>query len=71
LRAVAPYTWATHAKFLSFDENGESNEIDCKSVMEIFKATGYTNPFGIEYEGQTDDHAGVLKSKALIERYAY
>ena len=71
LRAVAPYAWATHAKFLSFDENGESNEIDCKSVMEIFKAAGYTNPFGIEYEGHTDDHAGVLKSKALIERYAY
>ena len=71
LKAVAPYTWATHAKFLSFDENGESNEIDCKSVMEIFKATGYANPFGIEYEGQTDDHAGVLKSKALIEKYAY
>lgn len=71
LRAVAPYTWATHAKFLSFDESGESNEIDCESVMEIFKAAGYINPFGIEYEGQTDDHMGVLKSKALIERYAY
>ncbi len=71
LRAIAPYTWATHAKFLSFDENGESNEIDCKSVMAIFKAAEYTNPFGIEYEGQTDDHAGVLKSKVLIERYAY
>ena len=71
LKAVAPYTWATHAKFLSFNENGESNEIDCKRVMEIFKTAGYTNPFGIEYEGQTDDHVGVLKSKALIERYAY
>lgn len=71
LRAVAPYAWATHAKFLSFDENGESNEIDCESVMSIFKAAGYTHPFGIEYEGQTDDHAGVVKSKALIERYAY
>ena len=71
LRVVAPYTWATHAKFLSFDENGESNEIDCRSVMTIFQEAGYTNPFGIEYEGQTDDHEGVLKSKVLIERYAY
>ena len=71
LREVAPYAWATHAKFLSFDENGESNEIDCKSVMELFKAAGYANPFGIEYEGHTDDHEGILKSKALIERYAY
>ena len=71
LRQVAPYAWATHAKFLSFDESGESNEIDCKSVMAIFEETGYTNPFGIEYEGHTDDHEGVLKSKALIERHAY
>ncbi len=71
LRVVAPYAWATHAKFLSFDANGESNEIDCKSVMQIFKEAGYNNPFGIEYEGQTDDHTGVIKSKALIERYAY
>ncbi len=71
LRAVAPFTWATHAKFLSFDENGESNEIDCKSVMDIFKTAGYINPFGIEYEGQTDDHEGVLKSKALIEKHGY
>ena len=71
LRKVAPYTWATHAKFATFDENGESNEIDCKSVMQVFKAAGYTNPFGIEYEGNTDDHEGVLKSKVLLERYAY
>ncbi len=71
LRKVAPYAWVTHAKFLSFDENGDSNEIDCKSVMAVFKAAGYTNPFGIEYEGHTDDHEGVIKSKALIERYGY
>ena len=71
LKTVAPYAWATHAKFLSFDDDGESNEIDCKSVMKIFEAAGYINPFGIEYEGHTDDHVGVLKSKALIERYAY
>lgn len=71
LRKIAPYAWATHAKFLSFDESGESNEIDCAEVMEIFRDAGYSNPFGIEYEGPTDDHEGVLKSKALLERYAY
>ena len=39
--------------------------------MAVFKEAGYTNPFGIEYEGHTDDHEGVVKSKVLIEQYAY
>ena len=71
LAKIAPYAYATHAKFLSFDGNGESNEIDAHKAMEILNAAGYANPFGIEYEGKTDDHEGVIKSKALLERYAY
>ena len=71
LRKVAPYSWATHAKFLTFDPDGESPEIDCKAALQILKDAGYQNPFGIEYEGRTDDHEGVLKSKALLEKYAY
>ena len=70
LRRVAPYAWATHAKFLSFAEDGESREIDCAAAIGILKDAGYDNPFGIEYEGRTDDHEGVLKSKALLEKHA-
>jgi sugar phosphate isomerase/epimerase len=71
LAKIAPYAYATHAKFLSFDQQGESNEIDAGQAMRIFKQGGYSNPFGIEYEGRIDEHEGVLKSKALLHRYAY
>lgn len=70
LKMVAPYSWAIHAKFLSFGSDGESPEIDCAAALEILKENGYANPYGIEYEGKTDDHEGVLKSKALIEKHA-
>ncbi len=70
LRKVAPYAWATHAKFLSFGPDGESPEIDCAGALQILKEAGYDNPFGIEYEGKTDDHEGVLKSKALLRKHA-
>ena len=69
LRKVAPYSWAIHGKFLTFDEDGESPEIDCAAAVQILKDAGYSNPWGIEYEGKTDDHEGVLKSKALLEKH--
>lgn len=69
LKKVAPYAWAIHGKFLSFDDAGESNEIDCGAAIKILKDAGYDNPWGIEYEGRTDDHEGVLKSKALLEKH--
>ena len=69
LRKVAAYSWAIHGKFLTFDEDGESPEIDCAAAVQILKDAGYSNPWGIEYEGATDDHEGVLKSKALLEKH--
>lgn len=70
LEKVAPFAFATHAKFLSFDENGESPEIDAAKAIKILSDAGYSNPYGIEYEGKTDDHEGVLKSKALLLKHA-
>ncbi len=70
LRKVAPFAFATHAKFLSFDADGESPEIDAGQAVKILNEAGYANPYGIEYEGKTDDHEGVLKSKALLLKYA-
>jgi sugar phosphate isomerase/epimerase len=69
LRKVASHSWAIHGKFLTFDEDGESPEIDCAAAVKILKDAGYSNPWGIEYEGKTDDHEGVLKSKALLEKH--
>lgn len=70
LEKVAPFAFATHAKFLTFDANGESPEIDAGRAVKILTDAGYGNPYGIEYEGETDDHEGVLKSKALLLKYA-
>jgi sugar phosphate isomerase/epimerase len=70
LRKIAPYAFATHAKFLTFDAKGESPEIDAGQAVKILKEAGYKNPYGIEYEGSTDDHEGVLKSKALLLKHA-
>ncbi len=70
LEKVAPYAFATHAKFLSFDASGESPEINAGRAVRILRDAGYDNPYGIEYEGQTDDHEGVLKSKELLLKYA-
>jgi len=70
LRKVAPFAFATHAKFLTFDAHGESPEIDAGQAVKILREAGYRNPYGIEYEGKTDDHEGVLKSKALLLKYA-
>jgi len=71
LTKIAPYTFTTHAKFKSFDDTGECQEIDAAKVMNIFKAAGYDRAFTIEYEGSGPDGEGVLKSKALLEKYAY
>ncbi len=70
LRKVAPFAFATHAKFLTFDADGESPEIDAGQAVTILGDAGYANPYGIEYEGKTDDHEGVLKSKALLLKHA-
>jgi sugar phosphate isomerase/epimerase len=69
LSKVASYSWAIHGKFLTFDDNGESPEIDCAAAVQILKDANYANPWGIEYEGSTDDHEGVLKSKTLLEKH--
>ncbi len=71
LRKIAPHAKFVHAKFLEFDASGEDPRINGKVCVEIFRKANYRGPFGIEFEGQGDDHEGVLKSKALLQRYAY
>ncbi len=71
LKCLAPYARFVHAKFLSFDSRGEDPDFDTARVMELFKEARYTGLFGIEYEGKGDDHDGVLRSRELLERYAY
>lgn len=71
LALIAPYAIFVHAKYTEFAANGEDPNIDSPRLMRIFEQAGYNGPFGIEFEGEGDDHEGVLKSKALIQRHAY
>lgn len=69
LALMAPYALAVHAKMYSFDENGEEPRIDVGRCVRILRDAGYQGYWGIEYEGQADDHEGVLKAKALLEKH--
>ncbi len=71
LKKIAPYTKFVHAKFLEFDAAGEDPRINAKACMGIFREAGYQGIFGIEFEGKIDDHEGVVRSKALLQKYAY
>lgn len=68
---IAPYALGVHAKMLEFDENGEEPNIDIGRLVKIIHDSGYQGDWGIEYEGPGDDHEGVLKSKALLEKHLH
>jgi sugar phosphate isomerase/epimerase len=69
LTQIAPYAVFVHAKFFTFDADGESADFDLPRILRIFDEAGYDGTWGIEYEGETDDHEGVVKSIALMKKY--
>jgi sugar phosphate isomerase/epimerase len=69
MEKLAPYAIAVHAKTHEFGEDGEDLNIDIGRCVRIVKDAGYDGSFGIEFEGAGSDHEGVLKTKALLERY--
>jgi sugar phosphate isomerase/epimerase len=68
LGLIAPYAKAAHAKFLSFDERGDDPHFDTRRALDILRRAGFDGPFAIEFEGQLDDHEGVVRSKRLLRR---
>ena len=69
MEKLAPYAIAVHAKTHEFGDDGEDLNIDIGRCVRIMKDAGYDGSFGIEFEGAGSDHEGVLKTKALLERY--
>lgn len=70
LELMAPYALSVHAKMWTFDEEtGEDPRVDIGRAVGIMRDAGYSGYWGIEYEGPGDDHEGVLKSKALLEKH--
>ena len=68
LAIIAPYAKSAHAKFLAFDEQGNDPDFDTSHALQLLHSAGYTSPLAIEFEGDLDDHTGVLKSKELLQR---
>ncbi|MFC1600808.1 sugar phosphate isomerase/epimerase family protein [Candidatus Sumerlaeota bacterium] len=69
LAKIAPHTRLVHAKSYAFDDAGEETTIDYGRCLQVLREAGYDGYLGIEYEGgDADPTAGILKTKALIER---
>lgn len=68
---LMPYAKAVSAKTYDFDAEGNETTIDYERMMKIVLEHDYHGFVGIEYEGQKlDEHEGIKKSKALLERVA-
>jgi L-ribulose-5-phosphate 3-epimerase len=66
LARIAPYARTVHAKFKDFDTQGKPLEIDVARCVSIVRDAGYVGNWGIEYEGQGDDHDGVVRGKQIL-----
>jgi len=69
IRKITPYAPLVHAKMYEFDEQGEETRLDIKRIIGILEDIGFDAYLAIEFEGPGSDHEGVLKSKALLEKY--
>lgn len=67
LAQIAPYARAVHAKFYDFAPDGTHPRVDIARCVRILRESGYQGSWGIEYEGEGDDHEGVLRSRAMLE----
>lgn len=68
LELMAPYAFGAHAKMYEFDSQGNDTGIDVYRCVRTILDAGFDGWFGIEFEGRGDDHDGVVKSKALLEK---
>lgn len=66
---LAPYAIEVHAKAGAFTVEGEETSIDYGASFALLQRVGYTGPLVIEYEGDGDPAAGVLRTRELIRRY--
>lgn len=66
---LMPFAKAVSAKSHDFDESGNETKSDYTRMLQIVKDAGYRGWVGIEYEGGgLDETAGILATKALLER---
>lgn len=67
---LAPLAIHVHAHTRAFDDRGEETTLDYAASLAALRAAGFDGVICIEYAGDSDPRKGILKSKALIEKYA-
>ena len=68
LEKLMPYAAAVHAKMYEFNDQGLESKIDIPRCCQIAEKANFGGYLGIEFEGEGDDHDGVLKARSLIEK---
>ncbi|GMU36200.1 MAG: sugar phosphate isomerase/epimerase [Phycisphaerae bacterium] len=66
---LMPAAKAVSAKCYAFNDAGDETTIDFARMMKIVLDAGYRGYVGIEYEGPTDELAGVKACRRLLERF--
>ena len=65
---LMPYAKAVSAKSHGFDAQGLETGTDYPRMLRIVRDAGYRAWVGVEFEGEGDEVAGILATKALLER---
>ena len=66
---LAPYAIHVHTKAQAFDAHGEETRIDYGAALSVLQRAGYAGALVIEYEGDGDPAAGVLRTRDLVGKY--
>jgi len=68
IEKVARWTKVVHAKLHEYDAQGNDTHVDVCRAMKLMRDAGFDGDYLIEFEGQGDDHDGVLKGIELLRR---
>jgi sugar phosphate isomerase/epimerase len=68
-QALAPYVYHSHAKCLTFKEDGEEATVDYGRLLGYLKAANYKGAISMEFEGPGDPVEGVKKSRDLVMKH--
>ena len=69
LEKITPFARVVHAKTKEFGPDGEEVNFDAGRCIDILRKGGFDGPLMIEFEGEADDHDGVVKSVELLRRH--
>jgi YVTN family beta-propeller protein len=66
---LAPFAYYVRVKSRAFDKYGEETTIDYDEALAPLKASGYGAAISIEFEGENDSVAGVIKARDLVVKH--